>query len=201
MDRITIKTKLMLVSLLVSLAFAAVAIEALISTRTSLMNAKKLMLTTQIDTVTSLLSHYESEVKEGRMSLEDAQKEAKEYIKNLRYSEKEYFFILNDQVQGVMHPIKPALDNTDLSDIKDPNGKALFVEFANVAKADKEGYVEYMWPKPNTETPLPKLTFVRLFPEWGWIVGTGVYVDDVDDEFLGLVIQKGIIITLLIGTL
>lgn len=198
MDKITIKTKLMLVSLLVSLALLVVSIDSFISTKHELMNAKKTMLTSQIDTVTSLLSFYEGEVSAGRMSLEQAQDAAKEHIKNLRYNEKEYFFILNDKVQGVMHPIKPALDNTDLSAIKDPDGKALFVEFAKVAKAQKEGYVDYMWPKPNTETPLPKLTFVRAFPAWGWIVGTGVYVDDVDDEFMAVVIKKGIGIALLI---
>lgn len=200
MDNITIKTKLMLVSLLVSLALLVVSIDSFISTKHELMNAKKTMLTSQVDTVSSLLSYYQNEVSEGRMSLEKAQDTAKEHIKNLRYNEKEYFFILNDQVKGVMHPIKPALDNTDLSDIKDPEGKHLFVEFAKVAKEEKEGYVSYMWPKPNTETPLPKLTFVRAFPEWGWIVGTGVYVDDVDNEFWDSVIQKGIMIVLLIVT-
>ncbi len=198
MNNVTIKTKLLLVSLLVSLALISVALESLISTKSGLMNAKKTMLTTQIDTVSSLLSYYDGEVKEGRMSLESAQEAAKEHIKALRYEGKEYFFILNEQVQGVMHPIKPALDNTDLSDIKDPEGKHLFVEFARVAKEDKEGYVSYMWPKPNTEIPLPKLTFIRAFPQWEWIVGTGVYVDDVDNEFLDLVIVKGILIALLV---
>jgi len=197
-EKITIKAKLMLVSVMVSLALVVVAIDSFISTKHELMEAKKTMLTTQIDTVSSLLTYYEGEVNAGRMNLQQAQEAAKEHIKALRYNEKEYFFILNNQVQGVMHPIKPALDNTDLSDIKDPDGKHLFVEFAQVAKADKEGYVSYMWPKPDSETPLPKLTFVRAFPAWGWIIGTGVYVDDVNDEFLDVVIKKGIGIALLI---
>jgi len=198
MDKITIKTKLMLVSLMVSLAVIVITVDSFVSTKHELMEAKKTMLTTQIDTVSSLLSYYEDEVNAGRMNLQQAQDAAKEHIKALRYNEKEYFFILNNQVQGVMHPIKPALDNTDLSDIKDPEGKQLFVEFAKVAKESKEGYVSYMWPKPDSETPLPKLTFVRAFSEWGWIVGTGVYVDDVNDEFLNVVIKKGIGIVLLI---
>lgn len=198
MDRLTIKAKLALVSVLVSLSLIVIAIESLISLKHGLMDSKKTMLTSQIDTVTSLLSHYENEVKEGRMSLESAQEAAKEHIKTLRYKEKEYFFILDDQVRGVMHPIKPALDNTDLTGVKDPNGKFLFVEFAKVAKEQKEGFVSYMWPKPNTETPLPKLTFVRSFPAWGWIVGTGVYIDDVDSEFMDMVIMKIIGIVILV---
>ena len=198
MDRLTIKAKLALVSVLVSLSLIVIAVESLISLKHGLMDSKKTMLTSQIDTVTSLLSHYENEVKEGRMSLESAQEAAKEHIKTLRYKEKEYFFILDDQVRGVMHPIKPALDNTDLTGVKDPNGKFLFVEFAKVAKEQKEGFVSYMWPKPNTETPLPKLTFVRSFPAWGWIVGTGVYIDDVDSEFMDMVIMQIIGIVILV---
>ena len=198
MNNVTIKIKLLLVSLLVSLVLVALAIESLIATRSGLMDAKKTMLTTQIDTATSLLSYYEGEVNSGHMSLTKAQEAAKEHIKALRYNGKEYFFILNDKVQGVMHPIVPALDNTDLSNIKDPQGKHLFVEFAKVAKESKEGYVSYMWPKPGSDTPLPKLTFVRSFPAWGWIVGTGVYIDDVDNDFKNLVIVKGIVIALLI---
>lgn len=198
MDRITIKAKLALVSVLVSLSLIIIAVESLISAKHALMDAKKTMLTTQIDTVTSLLSYYEEEVKSGRMSLESAQEAAKAHIKTLRYDGKEYFFILDDQVRGVMHPIKPALDNTDLSDVKDPDGKHLFVEFAKVAKEQKEGFVSYMWPKPDSETPLPKLTFVRSFPAWGWIVGTGVYIDDIDSEFMALVIVKIIAIAVLV---
>jgi methyl-accepting chemotaxis protein len=198
MDHFTIKTKLSMVSWLVSLALILVAVQSLLSTKEELMNAKKTMLTTQIDTVSSLLNYYDGEVKAGRMSLENAQTSAKEHIKHLRYSGKEYFFILNDKVRGIMHPIKPALDNSDLSDIKDPDGKHLFVEFAQVAKEEKEGYVSYMWPKPGNEAPLPKLTFVRAFPAWGWIVGSGVYVDDVNEEFWGVVIEKTVAILAMI---
>lgn len=107
MNNVTIKIKLLIVSLLVSLSLLVVAVESLISAKSGLMDAKKTMLTTQIDTVSSLLAYYDGEAKSGRMSLESAQKAAKTHIKTLRYDGKEYFFILNDQVQGVMHPIKP----------------------------------------------------------------------------------------------
>ena len=110
------------------------------------------MLTTQIDTVSSR-SPIDGEAKAGRMSLEEAQAAAKEHVKNLRYRGEEYFFILDTEVRGVMHPNKPKLDNTDLSGIKDPEGKALFVEFAETAKNDKEGYVSYLWPNPAAKSP------------------------------------------------
>jgi methyl-accepting chemotaxis protein len=137
------------------------------------------------------MEYYEKEAIEGRMTHEAAQDAAKNAIKNLRYNTDEYFFILDTDIRGVMHPIKPKLDNTDLSEIKDPNGKKLFVEFARVAKESGEGYVDYMWAKPNTETPLPKLSYVRHFKQWGWIIGSGVYIDDVEEEFTTIAMRTG----------
>lgn len=67
--------------------------------------------------------------------------------------------------------------------MKDSDGKAFWVEFVNVAKAQKSGFVEYRWPKPGSDQPLSKLSHVALFEPWGWVVGTGVYVDDLDEKF------------------
>ncbi len=198
MNRFTIKTKLALVAWFVSLAFIAVAVQSLFSSKEELMNSKRMMLAAEVDTVNSLLTYYAEEVKAGKLGLPEAQAAAKEHIKKLRYRGEEYFFILDTGVHGVMHPIKPKLDNTDLSDIKDPDGKHLFVEFAKVANEQKEGYVPYMWPKPGSDAPQPKLTYVKLFPEWGWIVGSGVYIDDVNHEFWTLAIENLIMVIILI---
>ncbi len=78
----------------------------------------------------------------------------------------------------VMHPIKPELDGHDLSTFKDPNGKLLFVDFVDVVRKDGSGFVAYEWPKPGFEKPQPKLSFVIGFAPWNWVIGTGVYIDD-----------------------
>jgi methyl-accepting chemotaxis protein len=117
-------------------------------------------------------------------------------IKDLRYNEKDYLWINDMKPVMVMHPIKPALDGKDLSGFKDPNGKKLFVEMANVCSKEGEGIVEYLWPKPGHEEPVPKLSYVKLFKPWGWIVGTGIYIDDVD----GAVSRKEAIVRKEIGT-
>ena len=80
----------------------------------------------------------------------------------------------------IMHPYKPELNGKDISDHKDPNGKKLFVEFARVGKESGEGFVDYFWPKYGADKPQPKLSFVKLFKAWGWILGTGLYIDDID---------------------
>jgi methyl-accepting chemotaxis protein len=78
----------------------------------------------------------------------------------------------------IMHPFKPDLNGKNLSGFKDPNGKRLFVDFVEICKKDGEGFVDYYWPKPGETKPVPKTSYVKLFPEWGWIIGTGIYPDD-----------------------
>ncbi|HHB11659.1 MAG TPA: methyl-accepting chemotaxis protein [Chromatiales bacterium] len=116
------------------------------------------------------------------LSEEERQQRAKKLVKNLRYGEKGYFWINDLTPAMVMHPIKPQLDGKDLSDFKDPNGKRLFVEFVRVCREKGQGFVDYLWPKPGYEEPVPKLSFVKLFEPWGWIVGTGVYVETAESE-------------------
>jgi methyl-accepting chemotaxis protein len=66
-----------------------------------------------------------------------------------------------------------------LSDYKDPDGKHLFNEFVKVCREKGEGFVDYMWPKPGHDKPVQKLSYVKLFKPWNWVVGTGIYLDDI----------------------
>lgn len=107
--------------------------------------------------------------------------EAKKQIGNLRFGPdgKDYFFILDTDVKMVMHPINPALNDKDQREFRDPKGKALFQEMVKVCQDNTMGFVDYLWPKPGETEPVAKLSYVQLFKEWGWIVGTGIYVDDI----------------------
>jgi hypothetical protein len=96
----------------------------------------------------------------------------------MRYEADGYFWINDMNNVMVMHPIKPALEGQNLVDLKDPTGKFIFQEMIKVVKADGEGYVDYYWPKPGAEEPVLKYSHVEGFAPWGWIVGTGVYADD-----------------------
>ncbi|MHB8767062.1 MAG: methyl-accepting chemotaxis protein, partial [Deferrisomatales bacterium] len=105
---------------------------------------------------------------------------AKALVKGLRYDDADYFWINDTRPAMVMHPFKPELDGQDLSEFKDPNGKRLFVEFVKAVEHAGEGFVDYMWPKPGHDQPVPKLSYVKQFQPWGWIIGTGVYMDDAE---------------------
>jgi methyl-accepting chemotaxis protein len=146
----------------------------------------------------SLLADYDARVQKGELKLEEAQKRAIEGVKNLRYDGKEYFWINDLHPMMIMHPYKPELNGKDISDNKDPNGKRLFVEMVNVCKEKGAGLVEYMWPKQDGSKPVPKISYVSLYKPWGWIIGSGIYIDDMQKEmnqiFYIIFIVGGIII-------
>jgi len=104
---------------------------------------------------------------------------SKQLISKLRYEEKEYYWIHDLNNKMIMHPIKPELDGKDISDMKDPKGTFLFLEMNKVVKESNDGFVNYMWPKPGALAPVEKTSFVKLFKPWGWVLGNGVYIDDV----------------------
>ena len=118
----------------------------------------------------------------GELTVEEAKKRAISQLKGVRYDGKEYFWINDMQPRMVMHPTKPELDGTELGASKDPNGKALFIEMINVVKAEGSGFVNYEWPRPGSDKPVPKISFVKGYQPWGWIIGSGVYVDDIDEK-------------------
>ena len=103
-------------------------------------------------------------------------------IENLRYGPemKDYFWINDMNPTMIMHPYKPQLNGNDLSQSKDPNGKKLFVEMVKTCRKNGEGFVDYFWPKYGADQPQPKVSYVKLFKQWNWIVGTGMYIDDID---------------------
>ena len=106
--------------------------------------------------------------------------EALKAIAEMRFGKDGYFWINDTTPKMIMHPIKPALNGQDLSNVKDPNGIFLFNEMAKVTKIQEMGRVDYSWTKPGSDKPVPKMSYVMLFKEWGWIVGTGEYVDNIE---------------------
>jgi len=101
-------------------------------------------------------------------------------VAKMRLIDGNYFWVNDLEHKMVMHPIKPALNGKDMGNFKDPKGKQLFRAMVDVAKAEGQGYVEYYWGKPGKGGSFPKLSFVRLFKPWGWVVGMGVYIDNID---------------------
>jgi len=110
----------------------------------------------------------------------EMQKEALKTISEMRYGKNGYFWINNTEPKMLMHPYKPALVGKDLSNVKDPNGVKVFEEIVKVAKTKGSGVVKFLWSKPGSDKPVPKVAYVSLFKPWGWIIGTGAYVDTIE---------------------
>jgi len=130
-----------------------------------------------------VLAHFQRLESEGKLTREQAQASALAEIRSLRYDKVEYFWVNDMAPKMIMHPIKPELEGKDLSGMQDPAGNRLFMGFVNVVKSQGAGFYGYLWPKPGFDKPVPKISYVRGFEPWGWIIGTGVYLDDVDAMF------------------
>ncbi len=111
---------------------------------------------------------------------------ALEAVKALRYDGNNYFWIQDETPAMVMHPMKPALDGKDLRTFKDGNGKAFFIEMAQKVKAKGAGFVDYVWPLPGEEAPTDKISYVKAFKPWGWTVGSGIYLTNLEEEYAHL---------------
>lgn len=136
-----------------------------------------------VETAYSIIEHFHTLEQNNTLTQQQAQTQAMNAIRALRYDKTNYFWINNYQPEMVMHPIKPALEGKDLTNNKDPDGKALFVEMVNITKKDGEGFIPYKWPKPGEEQPVDKIAFVKGFNQWQWIIGSGVYLDTIDAAF------------------
>ncbi|MEL0655382.1 methyl-accepting chemotaxis protein [Pseudoalteromonas issachenkonii] len=136
-----------------------------------------------VETAYSMIEHYYALEQDNTLTQQQAQSQALNAIKALRYDKTNYFWINNYQPTMVMHPIKPALEGKDLTNNKDPDGKALFVDMVNIVKKDGEGFIPYKWPKPGKDKPVEKIAFVKGFNQWQWIIGSGVYLDSIDEAF------------------
>jgi methyl-accepting chemotaxis protein len=132
----------------------------------------------------------------NRKTRAQAQEDAKSAIGKMRYAGDNYFWINDMAPNMIMHPTNPQLNGTNLSSFKDPHGTFLFNEFVKTVKNQKEGFVEYFWPKPGNDQPILKISYVSGFEPWGWVLGTGLYVDDVKE-----IVTKGALSTGLFGGL
>jgi methyl-accepting chemotaxis protein len=143
---------------------------------------KQLELQHLVELAISFAQQEYAEAQAGRISVADAQKRAAARIGELRYGQNEYFWVNDLDGRMVLHPISTKLNGQVVLDLKDPTGKLFFVEMLDVVKRDGRGFVRYMWPKPGKTEPQPKLSLVAGFKPWNWVIGTGVYIDDLDAQ-------------------
>ncbi len=117
-----------------------------------------------------------------RKSPADIQTVIMEFIKLYRYDDGAGYFFINCQTTSVLHPIKPSLAGKDLVDLKDSDGKYFIRDFAEIAATQKEGFCTYKWPNPTSKQEENKLTYIFHFAPFDWIIGTGLYLPQVERQ-------------------
>ncbi|HMY07871.1 MAG TPA: methyl-accepting chemotaxis protein, partial [Accumulibacter sp.] len=205
--RLSLRTRLSLIAVLALLAMLALVGQNLFSMRSLLYHDRQVKTRHLVEMAFSVLDHYHSLYKAGTLGEDEAKRQATAAIKQLRYEGSGYFWI-NDLSRPVpkmvMHATIPALDGKVLDDTRFEkatsqqagmsgervplSGKNLFVSMNDVVEKAGNGYVEYLWPKPLpgggvSNELFTKLSYVKKFEPWGWVIGSGIYIDDVDRIF------------------
>jgi hypothetical protein len=177
-----LSTRIALLGIIITTGFLLTFAWLYPTVRQKVIDGKYLKTRHVVETAWGVLDFHLKKVKANQLTMEEGKKQALEAIKSLRYEKDDYFWINDMQPKMIMHPMKPEMDGKDLTGYSDPNGKKLFVSFVEKVKADGAGFVDYYWPKPGLSEPVSKISYVKGFPEWGWVVGSGIYIDDVQKE-------------------
>jgi len=176
-------TRLKLLIVLILLGLLGLSLFSLSNLRTNLMADRQEKTRNLVEVGLGLLEHYAALAREGRMSTEEAQAAAREALRGLRYEGLDYFFIFNTQHVYVLLPTKPEFEGQDKGEMRDAKGKYLIRELVKAAVAGG-GFVDYYFPRAGQDRPEPKLSYVKHFAPWDWVIGTGIYVTDVNDVFV-----------------
>lgn len=151
----------------------------------SMMTQKEEKIIELTNAAWSVLAEYYEAQKAGNFSQAEAQQAAAQHLSKMRYGkeQKDYFWIVSEQPTMIMHPYRNDLIGDDLSSFTDEQNNKVFVEAVNLVQQQGEGSIEYFWQwKDDANRIAPKHSYVKGFTPWRWVIGTGIYLDDVEQE-------------------
>lgn len=182
----SIQNRIFGIGLIIILASISITIGYIIPVlKNKIIDEKKNKLKDVVVVAIDSLNNSYNDYKKGAISLTRMKYLVSNQIRDIKYGPegKDYLWINDFTPLMIMHPYTTALEGKDLSDYKDPNGKKIFVEMANVCRSEGEGYVEYMWQyKDQQNRIVPKISYVKTFKPLNWIIGTGIYIEDINEE-------------------
>jgi methyl-accepting chemotaxis protein len=181
--RLTLSTRL---TLLIGGATMAFGLSGAFLQQRSLYREKQTATRHAVEVAYGVMEHFGRLAESGVMTEEAAQQAAAAAVKSLRYERTDYFWINDVHPRVIMHPVNAALVGQDVSTFADPNGKLIYIEAVAIGRRDGGGHFEYMWPKPGETEPKPKLSYVKLYPRWNWVIGSGIHIEDVRRELWSL---------------
>ncbi|HVO04597.1 MAG TPA: methyl-accepting chemotaxis protein [Candidatus Cybelea sp.] len=200
LKRLKIQHRIGGVILLMTLGVVAIMAVSLYELRSTLMADRQATVKSQVQSAISVIGHYADLAKNGKLSAEDAQTQAKDALRTVRYGNGDYLFIYDLQGYNIMHGSKKEMEGQLKIDQADSDGVKFTALMIEAAK-NGGGYVRYRFPRAGSDIPVPKVSYAALAPDWQWMVGTGVYIDDVDTQFRSLAFELGgiVLAVLIVG--
>ncbi|MBI3445793.1 MAG: cache domain-containing protein [Magnetospirillum sp.] len=180
-----------LVALLV-VGLGLLAAQSLSSMRDTLVEDRRQSLKQIVDSAVSVADGFRTRAAKGEFSEDEARRLAVETLRTWRYGSNDYVFINSYANSAIMHPLRPEMEGQDQTNLKDPNGIFITRSMVEVSRANGAGFVAYHWARVKDQPPVPKLVYVHDLKPWGWVIGTGVYIDDIDDAFRAKVLDTGL---------
>ena len=150
----------------------------------------------------SIIKHHYTQADNNSLSTSEAQKRALNILQETKFGSNGYFWVNNSDTILLMHPYADDLINKDLTHMADIKGNHMFRDFTETAISGG-GFVDYYWQKPNSTEVFPKTSYVVYFKPWGWVLGTGLYLDDMNKDIqsyavsaLGVVIAFSVVLVM-----
>lgn len=179
LNKFSIGSRLGLTAIITLLGLILITGLSLVKINETLLAEKSIQTQNLVDSAHGVIQGYYDQFEKGNLTENQAKERAMNAVKMMRYDNGNYFWI-NDYVPSiVMHPVKPQLIGKDLSNMQDSNGLYLYLEFVKIAKNQGSGNVSYVWTRPGTDGTLDKVSYVKAFKPWKWVIGTGLYIDDI----------------------
>ncbi|MGX1924652.1 methyl-accepting chemotaxis protein [Vibrio sp. NH-7] len=199
LSNLTIKSKLASIVLLSAILIAMACAYNLLQQRNSSMLERQDKLQAQVESVLSLTQHYYNQ--RQTLGEETAKQQALKAIEAIRYDGNNYFWIVDQQTRVVQHPLKPELNGKTAKDFTDGAGKHHWQEMVAISNTPaQKGFLDYQWKSPQGAMK-DKISYVQLFPEWGWVIGSGILVSDIQEAFYALAIKETVVALILTGLL
>ncbi|SOD57975.1 HAMP domain-containing protein, partial [Pseudoxanthomonas wuyuanensis] len=182
LSNIPLKRKFLIQTFFVAVGIIALAVVAARMQYLDLTGTRQMGLKAQTQMALGVVEHYAGQAKSGAMDEETAKQLALQSLSVMQANQGvDYFFVTDEEPRMLMHPTRADLKGKSVADVLSPDGKRIFPEFVRAARAGG-GYVDYSWAKAGEADPMPKTSYAALYAPWGWVIGTGVYLDDTQSQ-------------------
>ena len=194
LKQMRVSSRLLVAGLAVLFGLGLIAAYTLMQIRTDMLAGHNARLKDLVEVSAGIVKNYQKLESDKTLTREDAQKQAKEALRSLRFSNDDYYFVYDFDGRALMVAGKPSIEGNVLLGETDAKGFKLWDAIVGTGKsAEGKGYIDYVFPRAGQTESKPKRAYLLAIPEWNWIVGTGVYVDDADEAVNKAALRYGLL--------